>query len=251
MSSCRASSAETDAGDRRQSLRQRSVARAAGTTRNRIDRAASRQPQETGDARWPSTAAVPASLDRRTHQRLARKLPPLGGALRPLAHDLSRVLSYRLLHDRLTEGCAIATQPSANPKNLFAFLLGMLTLTQGLVLPTESLLLRRAAKVQKRNQFPIANGFTGPLQKARCHEEVLLESPTRPARHQTPVSSKRAARSDLDAAISPLLSPVSLPCFLGCGGEVSQPYFILWSTLRAQLFPDAEIVARKLAQRPT
>lgn len=145
----------------------------------------------------------------------------------------------------------MATQPSANPKNLFAFLLGMLTLTQGLVLPTESLLLRRAAKVQKRNQFPIANGFTGPLQNARCHEEVLLESLTRPARHQTPVSSKRAARSDLDAAISPLLSPVSLPCSLGCGGEVSQPYFILWSTLRAQLFPDTEIVARKRAQRPT
>ena len=85
----------------------------------------------------------------------------------------------------------MATPPSANPKNLFAFLLGMLTLTQGLVLPTESLLLRRAAKVQKRNQFPIANGFTGPLQKARCHEEVLLESLTRPARHQTPVSSER------------------------------------------------------------
>jgi hypothetical protein len=81
----------------------------------------------------------------------------------------------------------MATQSSANPKNLFAFLLGMLTLTQGLVLPTKSLLLRRAAKVQKRNHFPIANGFTGPLQKARCHEEVLLESLTRPVRHQTPV----------------------------------------------------------------
>jgi len=53
----------------------------------------------------------------------------------------------------------MATQPSANPKNLFAFLLGMLTLTQGLVLPTESLLQRRAAKVQKRNQFPTANGY--------------------------------------------------------------------------------------------
>src|SRR5216684_8863555 len=53
----------------------------------------------------------------------------------------------------------MATQPSANPKNLFAFLLGMLTLTQGLDLPTESLLQRRAAKVQKRNQFPTANGY--------------------------------------------------------------------------------------------
>src|SRR5229473_8445268 len=79
----------------------------------------------------------------------------------------------------------MATQPSANPKNLFAFLLGMLTLTQGLVLPTESLLQRRAAKVQKRMSF------------------------------------KRAARSDLDAPISPLLSPVSRPCSLGC--EVRYP----------------------------
>ncbi len=109
-SSCRASPAEARAGDCRQSLRQRSVARAAGTARNRTDRAASLQPQETGDARWPSAAAVPASLDRRTHQRLARKLPPLGGALRSIAHDLSRVFSYRLLHDRLTEGCAIASK---------------------------------------------------------------------------------------------------------------------------------------------
>src|SRR5207244_12901193 len=40
-------------------------------------------------------------------------------ALRPLAHDLSRVLSYRLLHDRLTEGCAIAssTIPSSPPRS--------------------------------------------------------------------------------------------------------------------------------------
>src|SRR5437899_3059736 len=126
VSSCRASSAETDAGDRRQGLRQRSVARAAGTARNRTDRAASLQPQETGDARWPSAAAVPTSLDRRTHQRLARKLPPLGGALRPLAHDLSRVLSYRLLHDRLTEGCAIASSnrtASSDPKRGSNYLL--------------------------------------------------------------------------------------------------------------------------------
>ena len=102
----------------------------------------------------------------------------------------------------------MATPPSANPKNLFAFLLGMLTLTQGLVLPTESLLLRRAAKGQKRNQFPIANGLTGPLQKGRCHEEVLLESLTRPARHQTPVSSERgpfrSGRGNLSAFV---------PCF--------------------------------------
>src|SRR5881628_3701180 len=42
------------------------------------------------------------------HHRLARQLPPTGGALRPLADGLSRVLSYRLLHDHLTEGFEIA-----------------------------------------------------------------------------------------------------------------------------------------------
>jgi hypothetical protein len=37
-----------------------------------------------------------------------RKLPTLGRTIRPFAHNLRCVLSYRLLHDRLTEGCAIA-----------------------------------------------------------------------------------------------------------------------------------------------
>ena len=50
-------------------------------------------------------------MDRGTHQRLAGKLPAIGRALRPLAHDLWRVLSHRLLHDRLTEGCAIERIP--------------------------------------------------------------------------------------------------------------------------------------------
>src|SRR5208337_2102261 len=36
--------------------------RAARAARNRTDRAASLQPQETGDARWPSAAAVPATI---------------------------------------------------------------------------------------------------------------------------------------------------------------------------------------------
>jgi hypothetical protein len=53
-------------------------------------------------------------MDRGTHQRLAGKLPTLGRALRPLANDLWRVLSHRLLHDRLTEGCAIASSGNAN-----------------------------------------------------------------------------------------------------------------------------------------
>ena len=49
-------------------------------------------------------------MDRGAHQRLARKLPTLGRTIRPLARDLWRVLSYRLLHDRLTKGCAIGSR---------------------------------------------------------------------------------------------------------------------------------------------
>ena len=48
-------------------------------------------------------------MDRGAHQRLAGKLSTLGRAIRSLAYNLWRVLSYRLLHDRLTEGCAIAS----------------------------------------------------------------------------------------------------------------------------------------------
>ena len=40
--------------------------------------------------------------------RLVGEFPSSCGPLRSLAHGLSRVFSYRLPHDRLTEGCAIA-----------------------------------------------------------------------------------------------------------------------------------------------
>ena len=68
----------------------------------------------SGHAGWPGAAPVPAALGRRTHHRLARQFPPPGCALRPLAQDLWRVLSYRLLHDSLTEGCAIASSQKGN-----------------------------------------------------------------------------------------------------------------------------------------
>jgi hypothetical protein len=41
---------------------------------------------------------------------MARQLPPSGGSLRPLAYDLHCVLSYRLHHDRLTQGFEIASR---------------------------------------------------------------------------------------------------------------------------------------------
>ena len=46
--------------------------------------------------------------DGRAHDRLAGQLPALDGALRSLADNLSWLLSYRLLHDLLTEGFEIA-----------------------------------------------------------------------------------------------------------------------------------------------
>ncbi len=143
----------------------------------------------------------------------------------------------------------MATQPSANPKNLFAFLLGMLTLTQGLILPTESLLQRRAAKVQKRNQFPTANGYLRDHCRKLGATRKFSSSLTRPSRQQTPMSFKRAARSDLDAPISPLLSPVSRPCSLGC--EVRYPSPTSYCGAQLEHSSDTEIVARKRAQRPT
>ena len=53
--------------------------------------------------RRPSPAAIQKAMDCRTDQRLARQFPTFGGALRPFAHDLWGLLSYRLFHDRVTE----------------------------------------------------------------------------------------------------------------------------------------------------
>src|SRR5215472_12362447 len=48
-------------------------------------------------------------MDCRTHLRLAGQLPPIGRTLRSFADGLSWLFSYRLLHDRLTEGFEIAS----------------------------------------------------------------------------------------------------------------------------------------------
>src|SRR5271170_3904249 len=103
------SAAEAAAGDCRQSLRQRSVAEAFAAARDRTDLPAQKESRPACHAGWSRTAALQKALDRGTDQRLARELPALGRALRPLARNLRRVLSHRLLHDRLTEGCAIAS----------------------------------------------------------------------------------------------------------------------------------------------
>src|SRR6267378_3403132 len=97
----------------------------------------------------------------------------------------------------------MATQPSANPKNLFAFLLGKLTLTQALVLPTESLLQRRAAKVQKRNQI---------------YGALAESSVPRGSSPREPNPSSAPANSDVIQACGPFRSgranlSASVPCF--------------------------------------
>ena len=101
--------AKAGAGDRRQGLRQRSVAGAVGTPPHRTDRAAPPEPPQTADAGWSCAAPLPASLDCRAHLRLDRQLSPTDGALGSFPHHLQCVFPYRLLHDRLTEGCAIAS----------------------------------------------------------------------------------------------------------------------------------------------
>src|SRR6267142_3098135 len=95
--------------DCRQSLRQRSAAGALAAARNRTDLSTQEESRSAGNPGRTSLATLQAAMDRGTHQCLAGKLPTPGGALRSLSHDLWRVLSYRLLHDRLTKGCAIAS----------------------------------------------------------------------------------------------------------------------------------------------
>ena len=69
------------------------------------------------DARRSRVAPVPPSLDSRANHRLARQLPTTGHTLGSLRNHLPSVLSYRLPHDRLTEGCAIASSRSWNPRS--------------------------------------------------------------------------------------------------------------------------------------
>ncbi|SRR6266403_1151027 len=115
----------------------------------------------------------------------------------------------------------MATQPSANPKNLFAFLLGMLTLTQGLVLPTESLLLRRAAKPRSVTNSRKPRAIYGTIAESSVPRG---SSPREPNPSFAPANSDviqpcgpfRSGRANLSASV-----PCFAPCSLGC--EVRYP----------------------------
>src|ERR1700674_4532247 len=100
---------EAGAGDYRPSLRQRSVAYSFAASGDRTYLSAQEEPRSSSHSAWPSAAPIPKTLGSRTHDRLARQLPALGSTLRAFAQDLWCVFSHRLLHDRLTEGCAIAS----------------------------------------------------------------------------------------------------------------------------------------------
>jgi hypothetical protein len=104
------SAAKADARDCRQSLRQRSAAGALAAARNRTDLPAQEESRSAGNPGWTSLATLPAAMDRGTHQCLVGELPTFGRALRPFADNLWCFFSYRLLHDRLTESCAIASR---------------------------------------------------------------------------------------------------------------------------------------------
>jgi len=98
-SSCRPSTAETAAGDCRQSLRQRSAAEAFAAAWNRTDLPTQEESRSPGHPRWPSPAAIQKAMDCRTDQRLARQFPTFGGALRPFTHDLWRLPRPRISLD--------------------------------------------------------------------------------------------------------------------------------------------------------
>jgi transposase len=108
--SCWPSPAETAAGDCRQGVRQRRAAPEIAAAGHSADRAPPLEPPPDAAARRPRSSTLQTALDGRAHVRLAGELPPSGCPLRPGALDLSRVLSYRLLHDRVAEGCAIGSK---------------------------------------------------------------------------------------------------------------------------------------------
>src|SRR5713101_6468269 len=75
------SAAEAPARDRRQSLRQRSVAEALAAARHPADLPAQEEPRASGHARWPGAATVQAAVDHRAHHRVAGQLSPPCGPL--------------------------------------------------------------------------------------------------------------------------------------------------------------------------
>ncbi len=57
-------------------------------------------------------ALLQTAVDHWAEHRLVGQLPPLGATIRLVALHLPRILSYRVLHDRLTEGFEIASSQS-------------------------------------------------------------------------------------------------------------------------------------------
>ena len=78
------------------------------SSRYRTDRRAQNGPTQGTYAGWSRLAALQASMDLRARVRLAGQLQATDRTLRSFADNLSWVLSYRLLHVRLTEGFEIA-----------------------------------------------------------------------------------------------------------------------------------------------
>ena len=66
-------------------------------------------PVGTVATRWRHSAALRAALHAGANARLTGDFPPSGRPLAPLALGLPDLFTYRLLLDRFTEGCAIAS----------------------------------------------------------------------------------------------------------------------------------------------
>src|SRR5258708_3376514 len=103
----------------------------------------------------------------------------------------------------------MATQPSANPKNLFAFLLGMLTLTQDLSFPPNHY---SSVELQK------SRSVTNSRQPMAIYGTIAESSVPRGSSPPEPDPSFAPANSDVIQACGPFRSgranlSASVPCF--------------------------------------
>jgi hypothetical protein len=86
------------------------TARAVGRGRHRVDRTAPQESEQAASAGLPGLGTLPATVDFGARFRVARQLPPTGGALQLLVLELPSLLSYRPLHDRPMEDFKLASK---------------------------------------------------------------------------------------------------------------------------------------------
>ena len=79
-----------------------------------LEHFAARESPQADEAKGPGAATLSATRDRRTQQRPAGEVPPLGRPRLPLARYRSSLFSFRLLHVRLPERFELLTTAKIN-----------------------------------------------------------------------------------------------------------------------------------------